>query len=223
MYFIFYFLYLIAAQFPLFLLLIIRNGDSNYLLFIYLFMLSILILLCLLSFMKLRLEVAKNPPSNIRINSGNLANNTMSDFFSFFLLPFFTFNLVTSNSNTQKLIEIFFIFVLLTLYLYRSGNLLINPLLFFFFNLYRGESAGNNYILLLPRNRTNSSVDCQNENNFIQITNNILYFHYDAHDYRKTILFIKRTIIILILVLVLCSLFLFLYFTNFKFLLQYIF
>lgn len=201
MYFIFYFFYLIAAQFPLFLLLIVRNSSSTYTLFIYLFILSISLLVILLFFTKNRLLLKKRPSSNIHIESDNLANNTMSEFFSFFLLPFFTFNLTSSNSIKQQLVEITFIFLMLTLFLYRSGNLLINPIIFFFFNLYKGYSAGNNYIILLPKNRSSSSVDKENRQNFIQITNKITYFHYDDMEYQKTLAFIKKTIFFLLFVL----------------------
>lgn len=168
-------------------------------------MTSMVILIILLAFVRIRIVAYSKPKSNIVINSANLANATMSEFLSFFLLPFFTFNLITTNSTSQQLFEMLFIFILLTIFLHRSENLLINPLIFIFFNLYKGTSPGNDYSVIMPKHRTASSVDTLNKENFIRITNKIVVYHSSANDIRLITKFLNRSLMILIVITICCG------------------
>lgn len=200
-YFLFYFLYLIGAQFLLFLLMIVRNIDNNNVnIFMYMFLASLIILIIMLAFVRIRMATNSKPKSNILINSENLASTTMSEFLSFFLLPFFTFNLITTNSISQQLYEMLFIFILLTIFLHRSENLLINPLIFVFFNLYKGASPGSNYNVIMPKHRTSASVEALNKENFVRITNKILVFYSNPSDYKSINNFLNLTTVILIVI-----------------------
>lgn len=203
-YFLFYFFYMIGAQFPLFLLLTIRNMENNENMFLYMFLVSLIVLLILLGFVRARLVKKIKLKSNVVISSDNLANTTMSDFLSFFLLPFFTFNLISDNQTSQQLFEMLFILLLLTIFLHRSENLLINPLIFVFFNLYKGTSPGSNYSIIMPKHRTSVSVDTENKDNFVRITNRIVLYYSNANDYGSVIKFLNRSLII-ISVIFLCS------------------
>jgi hypothetical protein len=208
-YFLFYFLYLIGAQFPLFLLLTIRNMESNQNMFLYMFLSSLFVLLILLGFVRARMVVKNKLKSNVVISSENLANTTMSDFLSFFLLPFFTFNLISNNQTSQQLFEMLFILLLLTIFLHRSENLLINPLIFIFFNLYKGTSPGSNYSIIMPKHRTSVSVESENKDNFVRITNKIVVYYSNANDYGSIIKFLNRSLIIISVIFVCCVLFAF--------------
>lgn len=121
----------------------------------------------------------------------------------------FTFNLISTNSVSQQLFEMVFLFILLTVFLHRSENLLINPIIFVQFNLYKGHATGTNYTILLPKFRTGDSIETQNKEHFIQITNRIVLFHYNDSDYSSTNRFINRTIFMLVSILICCILFVF--------------
>lgn len=170
----------------------------------YMFLASLVILILLIGFVKIRMVTNNKLKSNVVISSENLANNTMNEFLSFFLLPFFTFNLVATNSALQQLYEMLFIFILLTIFLHRSENLLINPLIFVFFNLYKGTSQGSNYCVIMPKHRTSASVDISNKENFVLITNKIILFNSTPNDQKSVTKFLNLTLLILILITI-CS------------------
>jgi hypothetical protein len=178
--------------------------ENNENMFLYMFLVSLIVLLILLGFVRARLVKKIKLKSNVVISSDNLANTTMSDFLSFFLLPFFTFNLISDNQTSQQLFEMLFILLLLTIFLHRSENLLINPLIFVFFNLYKGTSPGSNYSIIMPKHRTSVSVDTENKDNFVRITNRIVLYYSNANDYGSVIKFLNRSLII-ISVIFLCS------------------
>lgn len=183
--FIFYFFYLISAQFPLFLLLIIRNFNGNYILYVWMLMFSSLTLYLLNLFFYKRLISASKLESSLKITSSNLAYSTMTEFLSFFLLPFFTFNLSQNTSVELQIIELVFLFLLLSIFLQRSKNLLINPFLFLFFNLYKSESLGANLTVLTYKKRSASSIDIVNKDHFIKLTNSIVLFFYNQEELKK--------------------------------------
>jgi len=143
---------------------------------------SMVILFAILVGVKYRIRLNNKPKSNITISTPNLANKTMTEFLSFFLLPFFTFNIHPSNSVTQQVIELSFILALLTIFLYRSENLLINPFIFLFFNMYKGTSPGNDYSIIMPKHRIVQVNDTLSKDNFIRVTNKIILYSSNEYD-----------------------------------------
>jgi hypothetical protein len=104
------------------------------------------------------------------------------------------------------LYEMLFLFILLTIFLHRSENLLINPLIFVFYNLYKGSSPGSNYNVIMPKHRTSTSVETQNKENFVRITNKIVVFHSNTNDLRLINKFLNWSLIILTVVTIGCVL-----------------
>ncbi|MEK4630313.1 hypothetical protein MKZ17_19230 [Solibacillus sp. FSL R7-0682] len=146
--FFLYFLYLIAAELPLFIIFLIR-ADPTTDLYIYLkILLLISIALNILILLIILLHKPK-PKFNetITVTNNKIGRNSISDFFSFFLLPFFTFSINSSADPNKFLLEMLILFILLTIYLFRTNNLTANILIFLLFNIYDVKSKGNHFTL----------------------------------------------------------------------------
>ncbi len=207
MYFLFFFLYLVAAEFPLFMLLLIRNWQGERGIFLLLLAFSLILLFAFMFLFRMRLNKPTHPSKKIKLISENLTNQTIIEFLSFFLLPFFTFNIASNGPMVLKIIELLFLLILLTVFLYRSENLLINPLIFFSCNLYKAESVGRHYTVLSSRRRSAGSMEEGEKERFIVINNSLLFFVFDEAELKKvkrntTRILITITFVILLIVLV---------------------
>lgn len=146
--FFLYFLYLIAAELPLFIIFLIRSEPTDLYLYIkILLLISIALNIIILLVLFLHKPMQKFNET-ITVTDSKIGRNSISDFFSFFLLPFFTFS-INSDAVPQKfLLELFILFMLLTVYLFRTNNLTANIFIFLLFNIYEVKTKGNNFTLL---------------------------------------------------------------------------
>lgn len=190
--FLFYSLYLLAAELPLISIILLRaksNGSQleYFLKYTLLTSLAINILITLiLIFWKVHNEFKEE----INIESDELGKNTMGDFFAFFLLPFFTFSLSNTSNLTYLIVEICILFVLLNIFLYRTENLTSNLLVYLFFNIYKTSTFGKKNLTLLTI-RPQDIQDFDNQSKVIEINNTFIIFLGDSEkNFRITLLFI---------------------------------
>lgn len=162
----FYFFYLIAAEFPLFFILCIRNyTNKNIIFFLIMLLVSVILNFLIFYYIKNSIEDTKKKgaikTSIIHNFSENKINQSLSDFFAFFLLPFFTFNFSNEVNLIQLGIEMFTLLLLLTIFLLRTKNYTSNIFIYMLFNLYECTIPGKQILILTP----NYKADLQTEGN----------------------------------------------------------
>lgn len=154
--FLFYLLYLIAAELPLFLILWIRNINGSYeILIVNATIISVLLnlLLFIMILIKVFSKSRNKQISNIVFDSENKIKQALSDYFAYFLLPFFTFNLIATSKISTMLMEMTVLFLLLTIFIMRTKNLSINIFIFMIFNIYEISMPGRKIVLLTPHTK----------------------------------------------------------------------
>ncbi|MFW2109611.1 hypothetical protein M8C22_13395 [Bacillus spizizenii] len=166
--FLFYLFYLLAAEFPLFLILSIRNFKTqNITIFLFMLILSsilnLLIFIILICKMKERLPGGSLNTSRITKFSENKIKQSLSDFFGFFLLPFFTFNFSGDVELVQLIIEMFILLTLLTIFLIRTKNYTSNIFVYMIFNLYECEVPGKQIVLITTSYKADIQSDANSE------------------------------------------------------------
>lgn len=174
-----YFLYLVSAELALFIILTIRNLEAdnmNKLLF-WVFIISIIINVFIFSFIYFRIKNYKKSNSYTKKFDINKVEDTtkqnLSDFFSFFLLPFFTFNLSNYDENLYSGLEMFFLFALLTVFLMRTNNLTANVLIYALFSKYEANVPGKKLIILTNQTKDNFE---NSSSSLIKIISNIYIY-----------------------------------------------
>lgn len=190
--FFFYSLYLLAAELPLIFIILLRakSNNSNLELFLkntLLISLAInLIIILVLIFWKHHNKFKED----INYESEELGRTSMGDFFTFFLLPFFTFSLSSTTNLSYLIIELIVLFLLLNIFLYRTENLTSNILIYLLFNIYRTSTIGNKDLILLTF-RPLDIQDFEKGGILIEINNKFIIYlgDYEKH-FRKTLLII---------------------------------
>lgn len=187
--FIFYFIYLIGAELPLFIILMIRNmynGQTDNINFI-LFLILTSLIINLGFFYSLYINVKKNISNEKNrkilkdVTSNKLAEN-LNNFFALFLLPFFTFNFSDGEPLFYLLIEMIFIFLLLTVFLFRTKNITTNLLVYISFDIYEAKIPGQNVYLITDSRKE----DLQNERRIITRILHNFYVHVESYNYFVT-------------------------------------
>ena len=176
--FIFFLFYLIASEVPLFFILLIRNNssDSTSNLISILMIVSIIINLIIFGYLLFKVSRFARYSKGFTINqvSENKVKQNLSDFFSFFLLPFFTFNF-TSNSNVfYLLLELFVLFILLTIFLMKTNNLTLNVIVFLIFNAFACQTTGKKIMVITEE--SSDDIECQKNIKLIKVIDNIYIF-----------------------------------------------
>ncbi|MFC7062838.1 hypothetical protein [Halobacillus seohaensis] len=201
--FIFYFTYLIGAELPLFIILLIRNlygGQPENINFILaLILLSLIINLSF--FYSLYFNVKRNSTKEKNrkilreVTSNKLAEN-LNNFFALFLLPFFTFNFSSNEPLLYLLVEMIFIFILLTIFLFRTKNITTNLLVYISFDIYEAKTPGQDVILITDSRKE----ELQNERKIIcRILHN---FYAQIDSYSAFVTKIKSIITFLMVLLI---------------------
>lgn len=199
--FLFYVIYLLAAELPVFLILFLRswNEESIHTNIKYLTIgsISINILLCLLTFSYIwkRTSTMKSTITNITPNNSNI-----SDFFSFFLLPFFTFSFSSNLDSIRFFIELAILFILLSLLLLKTKNLSSNIIYYVLFNNFNVETKSNNNMQFLVLKGLNFEDFEEGKSLTIKVTKDF-YIYYGS----KKKLIINISIVLTILVLLLLA------------------
>lgn len=194
--FLFYSFYLLAAELPLLFVLLLRSVNNTEVYNILKVILLFSILTNLLIFILLILwptSIFKEP---INDNFKVLSNNSISEFFSFFLLPFFTFSLNSSSEARIVFAELAILFFLLNIFLFRTKSLTSNVLIYLFFNIYSSNTKGKEFTLLTFTPLTFD--DLTSNSNVIKINRNF-YIYYG--DKKKTFKVSLSIIVVVLMVL----------------------
>ncbi|MFJ5766766.1 hypothetical protein ACIP9C_15540 [Lysinibacillus sp. NPDC093210] len=190
--FFFYSFYLLAAELPLIFILLLRAkaNDSSLEFFLKITLLISVAINILLILLLIFWKHHKKFTEDININCEELGKNTMGDFFAFFLLPFFTFSLSTTENLSYLIVELAVLFILLNIFLYRTENLTSNILVYLFFNIYNTSTLGKSNLVLLTF-RPLDIQDFDKSSNIIEINNKFIIYVGELETYfRKILLFI---------------------------------
>lgn len=196
--FLFYAIYLLAAELPLFLVLILRSWDIPEIKQILICLLLVSIFLNLIIFVYLlTVKPLTRFKETITDIDEKTNNQNISEFFSFFLLPFFTFSLSTSSEPKLLFSELAILFVLLTIYLYKTKNLTSNIFIFLLFNIYSIKTKGNSCKVLMFSPQTFDSFSDNQE--LIKVNRNYYIFYGDQKKRFKITLLVLSILLFLIL------------------------
>lgn len=201
--FSFYAIYLLAAELPILLILFLRSWENQHIHMVikYLTIGSVIIniILCIMILCYKKDSKMSNEITNITPN-----NSSISDFFSFFLLPFFTFSFSDDLDSSRFFIEIGILFTLLTILLFKTKNLSSNIIFYLLFNNYNVKTISQNNIRFLVLNGLNFEDFDENEDVTIKV-NKKFYIYYGSK--KKFYINFGVTIIILIgiLIFTICS------------------
>lgn len=196
--FLFYALYLLAAELPLFLVLILRSWSNPEIkqILIYLLFTSLIFNLIIFVYL-LSVKPLTRFKETITDIDEKTNNQNISEFFSFFLLPFFTFSLSTSSDTILLFSELAILFVLLTIYLYKTRNLTSNIFIFLLFNIYSIKTKGNSCKILMFSPQTFDSFSEDTE--LIKVNRNYYIFYGDQKKRFKNTLMSLSVLLILII------------------------
>lgn len=198
MQFLFYAFYLLAAEVPIFLILYLRslenNSINNIMFILILISISLNILLCLYLLWKKEM-----PPLGERVLNYNENNSSISDFFSFFLLPFFTFSLSSDAQPIIFILEIGILFLLLSTLLFKTNNLSANIIFYALFKNYTISTTGKGKIniLILSPLTIEDFLDSNETDNIIKV--NRKYYLYYGENRKRFIFCVWAAIVFLIL------------------------
>lgn len=210
--FLFFFIYLIGAELPFLIILFNRNIDqsSNLLFVLILLLISILINIVIFSLLKINIKKLKKAVINAKnideFNdiSQNKIKEALSDFFAIFLLPFFTFNFSNNTPVNILLVEILFIFILLTIFIYRTNNLTTNILIYMIFNVYNCKIPGENFTLI----STDTKTDIESDSiQLIKIFDKFYLYSSDYNDLNKRITLTIVTLVSLFIIFIIYTIF----------------
>lgn len=194
--FLFYIIYLLAAELPVLLILYLRSWDEQNIhtniKYLTIGSIGINMALCLLTFIYIwkRTSTMKDPITNITPNNSNI-----SDFFSFFLLPFFTFSFSSNLDSTRFFIELAILFILLSLLLLKTKNLSSNIIYYVLFNNFNVKTKSRNNMQFLVLKGINFEDFEEGKSLTIKVTKDF-YIYYG----RKMKLSINIGIVLVILV-----------------------
>lgn len=195
--FTFYAIYLWAAELPILLILFLRSWENAniHIAIKYLTVGSLIIniILCVII-----LSYKKDSIMNNEITDLTPNNSSISDFFSFFLLPFFTFSFSNDLHSSRFFLELGILFALLTILLYKTRNLSSNIIFYLLFNNYNVKTVSQNNIRFLVLNDLNFEDYNQHKDVTIKI-NRKFYIYYGS----KKRLYINFAIAIIILLTIL--------------------
>ncbi|WP_102335643.1 hypothetical protein [Salimicrobium jeotgali] len=205
--FIFYFIYLLGAELPFFIILWLRNESNSKSILINLFLItSLLINIFIFSLLYKNVKKRINGKHSSQLKgesfshiSSNKVKENLTDFFAIFLLPFFTFNLSGDVSLHYKILELFFIFFLLTIFLFRTNNIFSNIIIYLIFNVYEVKVPGENLTII----STSSRTELQSENiSLVRIFPHFYLFEVNDLKLKKTLLWVLNILIVFFIITV---------------------
>jgi hypothetical protein len=91
--------------------------------------------------------------TEIKSISDNKVGSSLNDFFAIFILPMLTFSISNTYTITHLLVELSFVFLLLTVFIFRTEKLTSNIFIYLIFNIYNVEILGENFTLLSKQNK----------------------------------------------------------------------
>ncbi|MGE7860394.1 hypothetical protein ACQKOA_04925 [Bacillus mobilis] len=206
--FVFYFMYLIGAELPFFIILWNRNLKEKQ----HLIIISILFLLSIIINIVIYTSIIKNIKSYLKGKNNNVLSvndfetvspnklkESLMDFFAIFLLPFFTFNF-SSESNIYVLVtEIIVIFLLLTIFLFRTNNLTANIIIYLIFNVYECQIPGKNIIVIT----SDTKMDLESESvDLLRIFDNFYFYSSNNHLLKKKLAITNSILILLAIIMI---------------------
>ncbi|MFJ8262685.1 hypothetical protein ACIQ4I_12150 [Rummeliibacillus sp. NPDC094406] len=195
--FLFYIIYLLAAELPVLLILFLRSWEELQIHMVIKFLtissiivnlIFCIVILCYKKDSTMRNQIIEITPNNASI----------SDFFSFFLLPFFTFSFSSNLNSNRFFVELGILFVLLSILLFKTKNLSSNIIFYILFNNFDVRTDSKNNIRFLVLNDLNFEEFSEGKSPTIKIAKN-LYIYYGT----KKKLFFNFILAIIILISIL--------------------
>lgn len=198
--FIFYAFYLLAAEVPIFLILYLRsleNESINNIIFILiLFSISLNLFFCL--YLLIKIFKKERPTLSEDVLNYNENNSSISDFFSFFLLPFFTFSFSSNARPEIFIMEIGILFLLLSTLLFKTNNLSANIIFYVLFKNYTISTTGKKKIniLILSPLTIEDFLDKKPSDNIIKISRK--YYIYYRKSKKRLLVYVFLSMLFLI-------------------------